>query len=179
MASFRSTLEEAREADILLLVLDAAHPDRDEHLAVVREVLHDRDLSDRPQALVFNQIDRLEPEELDALRARVRAFEPFPSVFTSAMSPEGLEPLRSHLLAGAKARFEAVDVELPSTGGRTLAALYRDSEVIDRTDDEDTVTVRVRASASVIGRLEQTAGVRVRRKHQHQSPQPSEAEREV
>ncbi len=164
VASFRSTLEEAREADILLLVMDAAHPDRDEHLNVVREVLHELDLSDRPQALVFNQIDRLEPDELDALRARVRAFEPFPSIFTSAVSPEGLQPLRDHLLAGAKARFEAVDVDLPVADGRTLAWLYRDGEVIERTDTDDTVTVRVRAPAAVIGRLEQTAGVRVRRK---------------
>lgn len=163
VASFRSTLEEAREADVLLLVVDAAHPDKDEHLAVVREVLHDLDLADRPTALVFNQVDRLEPEALDALRARVRAFEPFPSIFTSAVQPGGLEPLRAHLLAGAKARFEAVDVELPASDGRTLAALYREAEVIERTDGPQTVAVRVRAPAAVIGRLEQMPEVTVKR----------------
>ncbi len=161
VASFRSTLEEAREADILLLVMDAAHPDREEHLAVVREVLHELELGNRPQALVYNQIDRLEPDELDALRDRARAFEPFPSVFTSAMSPEGLDPLRAHLLAGAKARFRTVEVELPATDGKTLAALYRDAEVLDRTDGNDTISVRLRASAPVIGRIEQIDGVRV------------------
>lgn len=163
VASFRSTLEEAREADILLIAVDSAHPDWEEHLVVVREVLHELDLSKQPQALVFNQIDRLEPEALDALRARVRSFEPFPSIFTSAMSSEGMEPLRAHLLASAKARFEAFDVDIPATDGSTLAGLYRDAEVIERTDHDETVTVRVRAPAAVIGRLEQTAGVRVRR----------------
>ncbi len=162
VASFRSTLEEAREADVLLLVMDAAHPDREEHLEVVREVLRDLDLQDRPQALVFNQIDRLTPDQLNALRARVRAFEPYPSIFVSAVEPGGVGPLLAFLLAGALARFERVEVEVPAADGRTMAAVYRDGEVLGQRSRDGHVLLEARLPRSLLGRLEKTEGVRVR-----------------
>ena len=162
VASFRSTLEEAREADALLLVLDAAHPDREEHLEVVREVLDELDLLDRPQALVFNQIDRLTDEELEALRSRVRSFEPYPSIFVSAVVPDGVEPLRSFLLAGARARLAHVEIRIPAADGKTLSGVYREGEVFGQDAQDGHVILRARVPAAVLGRLEKIEGVKVR-----------------
>ena len=60
VAAFRSTLSEAREADLLLHVVDAADPLRDERIAQVDEVLREIDAGDIPQLRVFNKIDRIE-----------------------------------------------------------------------------------------------------------------------
>ena len=64
IASFRSTLEEAREADVLLHVIDASHPDRDSQRDVVHRVLDDLGLGARPRILVFNKIDLLSGQDL-------------------------------------------------------------------------------------------------------------------
>src|SRR5688572_18673961 len=63
VAAFRSTLSEAREADLLLHVIDAADPQRDERIAQVDEVLQEIGAGDLPQMLVFNKIDRIEGAE--------------------------------------------------------------------------------------------------------------------
>src|ERR1041384_6045339 len=59
VASFRATLEEARGADVLLHVVDASHPDWEEQIRVVGDVLSELELSDRPELLVFNKMDRV------------------------------------------------------------------------------------------------------------------------
>jgi len=82
VASFRSTLEEAREADVLLHVIDGSHADWEEQRQVVREVLEDLGLRDAERIMVFNKVDRLTHAEEEALRERVRALEPHPAVFT-------------------------------------------------------------------------------------------------
>ena len=128
----------------------------------VREVLDELDLLDRPQALVFNQIDRLSDDELDALRSRVRSFEPYPSIFVSATSPEGVEPLRAFLLAGARSRLEHVEVEVPAADGKTVAILYRDGEVLDQGARDGVVVLRARVTDALLGRLRKVEGVTVR-----------------
>ena len=57
MASFRATLEEAREADVLLHIVDASHPDWEGQMRVVDKVLAELDLADRPTIAVFNKMD--------------------------------------------------------------------------------------------------------------------------
>ncbi|ELR71780.1 GTP-binding protein HflX [Fulvivirga imtechensis AK7] len=61
--SFKSTLAEVREADILLHVVDISHPAYEDHIRVVKETLRDIDATDKPIIYVFNKIDLLEPEE--------------------------------------------------------------------------------------------------------------------
>jgi GTP-binding protein HflX len=160
VASFRSTLEEAREADVLLHVIDASHPDREEQESVVREVLEELDLADRPQILVYNKIDRLTHAEEEALRERVRALTPTPAVFVSAHEPDSLVALRDALLARLRARLHPVRLELPSRDGETLAALYREGEVVAREDRGSVVEVHARVSDALLGRLRQCNGVR-------------------
>ncbi|HYC81158.1 MAG TPA: GTPase HflX, partial [Solirubrobacterales bacterium] len=93
VASFRSTLEEALEADVLLHVVDISHPEWEEHVRVVQEVLADLDVGERPTVLVCNKVDRLTHDEEAALRAQTEALYPFPAIFVSAIEHDGLARL--------------------------------------------------------------------------------------
>ena len=74
VASFRATLEEATSADLLLHVVDASHPDWEEHAAVVDTVLAELGMAERARMLVFNKIDLL-PDPM-AFAARIRELHP-------------------------------------------------------------------------------------------------------
>lgn len=162
IASFRSTLEEAREADLLLHVIDAAHPDREEHIEVVHEVLEELELHRKPQVLVFNKVDRLTHEEEGALRERTRAFEPAASIFVSALQAETLEALKAVLRTWIRNRLRPVRVEVAPEDGETLAMLHREGEVLQVGAREGVMEVTVRLPDAVLGRLRGRGRVRVR-----------------
>ena len=154
IASFRSTLEEAREADLLLHVIDASHPDREEHIEVVHEVLEELDLHRKPQVLVFNKIDRLTHEEEEALRERTRAFEPAPSIFVSALQPESLEALKAIVRTRIRQRLQTVRLRIPASEGETLAEIHRVCEVLETTQDGEEMILRARVPDTFLGRLQ-------------------------
>ena len=124
--SFKSTLDETREADLLLHVVDASHPRFEEHIAVVRETLKEIGAEDKKTLLVFNKIDALdELGLLPMLRAQ------FPdAVFVSALRGHGLETLRRQMLDLSEADFETLDALVPLAEGKTLAHLRRVAEVL-------------------------------------------------
>ncbi len=161
IASFRSTLEEAREADVLLHVIDASHPDQDSHQRVVRGVLADLGLDRHPTILVYNKIDLLGAAGLLALKERAAAPGSPPALHTSALVPATLEPLRQELLARIRSGLREIAVEVPASEGKTLAALYDEAEVLSQSQDGCTVRIVAKASAALIGRLQGRNGVNI------------------
>ena len=161
IASFRSTLEEAREANVLLHVIDASRPDWEEQKQIVEEVLEELDLADRPQVLAFNKIDRVTHAEEEALSRRVRAFDPTPALFLSALRPETLDGLRSTLKARIRAGLRHLLVRVPGHDGGTLAMLYREGEVLSQSQNGAALELEIRIAPSVAGRLLQIQGVEV------------------
>lgn len=63
--SFKSTLDEVREADLLLHVVDISHPDFEDHIESVNQILKDIKSDDKPTIMVFNKIDRYQPQHID------------------------------------------------------------------------------------------------------------------
>ena len=125
VAAFRSTLSEAREADLLLHVVDAADPLRDERIAQVDEVLAEIGAGDLPQLLVFNKIDRLEREEGSAPEPRHdRPAEGRPRVWVSAQLGLGLDLLRKGLAEVLELRHVAGELRLPPQAARLHARLH-------------------------------------------------------
>lgn len=153
VASFRSTLEEAREADVLLHVIDASHPDREEHEEVVKEVLGDLDLLDRPQLLVYNKIDRLTHDEEAALRARVEAFGPHPAVFVSAHQPDTLDELKEALVERLRSLLTEVKMVVPARAGDVVAALHREGEVMTQETRGNMLDITARIPLRLLGQL--------------------------
>jgi GTP-binding protein HflX len=160
VASFRATLEETRDADVLLHVVDASHRLWEEQRMVVDQVLLDLELHEQPVLLVFNKTDLLEEEALLALQERVTALVPN-AVFVSCATPEGLDPLRRALRHAMRARRPVAEVWLTATDGRLLAEIHAQGEVLDQRQEEEHTVVRARLPEKLRGRLEQ-AGADVR-----------------
>lgn len=93
IASFRATLEEVVEADLLFHVVDATEPDPDGHIEAVEAVLESIGAMARPRLLVFNKIDAIPEEERYGLRARYPG-----AVLVSAAKREGIAELREEAL---------------------------------------------------------------------------------
>jgi GTPase len=161
IASFRATLEEAAEADLLLHVIDASHPGWEEQKAVVEEVLGQLDLGDVPLALVFNKTDRLTHDEEDAIRGRVRSRYPEPAAFTSTVETDGTAEVLSLLEDQVRRQRPEVRVIIPSSDGESLATVYREGEVIHREDLGAIIGLTARLPEPTLGRLRQRQGVRI------------------
>ena len=155
VASFRATLEEVREADVLLHVIDASHPGWEDQRLVVDDVLVELDVRDVPVLHVFNKIDRLEPAQLAALRERMANLLPN-SVFVEAMSTAGVSPLRDALRVAQRARRPVVEIRVPVGDGKLLAEIHRSAEVLSSRADEarGEMVLTARVDAALRGRLE-------------------------
>ncbi len=173
VASFRATLEEARDADILLHVIDAAHPTWEQQVDVVETVLGEMGLyasgqgtrdgaGDAPErkrvVYVFNKTDLL--PERDAFLHSVRERYPH-AVLTSANTrslpavarPVGVEGLRSVLRTSAQALRPVVSIHVPVTAGKLIAGLHRDAEVMNQVQVDGIVQVTARVEARLLGQL--------------------------
>ena len=160
VASFRATLEETRDADVLLHVVDASHPQWEEQRLVVDQVLLDLGLGDQPVLLVFNKIDLLSEDALLALQERVTALVPN-AVFVSTETEGGLDPLARALRHTMRARRPVAEVWLAPTEGRLLAEIHAQGEVLEQRTEGEQMVIRARLPERLRGRLEQ-AGADVR-----------------
>ncbi len=142
IASFRSTLAEATEADLLLHVVDVSHPRFDEHIAVVNDTLAQIGAGGKPTVYVFNKIDRL--SDRSAIADLSRSFAP--SVFISASRGINLPTLVSTLtsMVGDSAAEQTVVVR--QSEYRTIAMLHEMAEIVQTDYEDNTVKVRFRVS---------------------------------
>ncbi|MCB9231186.1 MAG: GTPase HflX [Bacteroidia bacterium] len=102
---FKSTLDEARESDILLHVVDLSHPGFQDQIRTVNETLSELGANQKSTLVVFNKIDRLSPEELAEMKESYMKKENMPAVFVSAANRLNLEELREHLLEEVKQMY--------------------------------------------------------------------------
>ncbi len=160
VASFRATLEEVKEADLLLHVVDASHPAWEEHRQVVEQVLQELGATDAPRLLVVNKTDLLPEEELHALQERLQRLAPN-SVFVSAVAEHGLEPLHRALAAAVRARKPLTEINISVSDGKLLSEIHQYGEVIDQRTLGDRLIVRAHLPEKLAGRLKQ-AGARLR-----------------
>ena len=150
VASFRATLEELREADLMLHVVDAAHPEWEDHMTVVEEVLAELDLADVPVVPVFNKVDLLPDPVGFASRAR----HAWPdSVQATTLRIDGLAALKSRLREAAQRARPLVTVRVPPGDGARLAELYRLGQVTNRRSGPDGEEVDVRMETWQVNRL--------------------------
>jgi GTP-binding protein HflX len=111
--AFEATLQEAAQADLLLHVVDASHPDWTEQLAQVQSVLADIGAADIPQWLIFNKVDQLSPDRRPLQAEDVYDWDGrvLPRVFLSAVTGQGMAVLRQRLAEFALSRHPQPDVE--------------------------------------------------------------------
>jgi GTP-binding protein HflX len=159
VASFRATLEETRDADLLLHVVDASHPLWEEQRLVVDQVLLDLGLHEQPVLLVFNKTDLLDEAALLHLQERVLGLVPN-AIFVNTTSDEALDPLRRALRHAVRARRPVAEVWLSPADGRLLAEIHAHGEVLEQRTEGEQLVLRARLPERLRGRLEQ-AGARI------------------
>ncbi|EGD16337.1 GTP-binding proten HflX [Xanthomonas hortorum ATCC 19865] len=138
VAAFRSTLSEARDADLLLHIVDAADPLREERIRQVDEVLHAVGAGDLPQLLVFNKIDKIEGAQVrhdaqDGIPDQARRER----VWVSARDGRGLEELQHALGQRLDLRHLTGQLRLPPSAGRLRSKLHQLEVVRNEQSDED------------------------------------------
>ncbi len=146
VAAFRATLEEVLEADVILHVRDIASPESAQQAEDVMGVLAELGIhpgDGRQIVEVWNKVDRLSPSQREPLRARSVAAEP-PAVLVSAVTGEGIPDLLQaieHALMGGR---PMVTVELGVDQLGAAPWLYRNTEVLERSDDPETGAARLK-----------------------------------
>ncbi len=160
IASFKATLEEARQADLLLHVVDASDPNADEQITAVYKVLEELGIRQKDTILVLNQIDAIhEPGTLDMLKQRYPLAIPI-----SARTGEGLTRLAATVSDALTHHFVDVDVETDVGNGRLLASLAKNTEILSRTYTDGRVSVHCRVPQKFLGQLSaEQATIRLRR----------------
>lgn len=153
VASFRATLEEVLEADLLLHVIDASHPFWEEQRDVVDEVLTELGAQGRDTLYVFNKTDQLSNEEREALRQRAGYLFPNNVLVSAVQGDDGIAPLRAALLQRARAHTPMVKLRVEHGDGRLLAELHRSGEVLDVRHGEDATYVTARLDAATLARV--------------------------
>ena len=167
VASFRATLEEARAADLLLHVIDAAAPNWEEQMEVVDREMRNAERGTRNESgsverkrviYIFNKADLL-PDPA-AFLALVR--ERYPHAVLTSATPQsairnpqlgGVEELRAVLRTSAQALRPIARIRVPMTHGKLLAALHRDAEVMREVQVDGVVEVTARVEAWLLGQL--------------------------
>lgn len=149
VASFRSTLDAAREASLLLHVVDAADPDFPSQIAVTIEVLADIGAADLPRLLLLNKADRLDAARREEL---ARAYPE--AVLLSSRSAADVAALHARIVAFFERDMVEAEVLVPYAEQRLIGEIHATCRVLGERYDEVGRHLRVRAHPSVIARLQ-------------------------
>jgi GTP-binding protein HflX len=144
--AFKSTLDEVREADLLLHVVDAAHPNAEAQVAAVKVVLQEIDAAARPQLIVYNKADLL--DDADRQRLDVPG-----AVLIAAATHEGLDALLARIAVLAARSDAPITVLVPYDRGELVQLAHEHAHIISEEHTAEGTLLSVVAPPSVASRL--------------------------
>lgn len=154
--AFRSTLEEVADADLLVHVVDVAHPDPEGQIAAVHAVLADiPGASDVPELIVLNKSDLAEPDAVTRLRSRHPR-----CVVVSARTGQGLAELREAIAQQLPRPGVAVDLVIPYDRGDLVSRVHSDGELLWSEHVAEGTAVRARVGETLAAELGKAAVAR-------------------
>ena len=159
VASFHATLEETLQADLLLHVVDASHPDAALQMRAVDDVLGSLSPRLEPQVLVLNKVDLVEDPIQLSLLLDGRAAK---VVHTSVKTGLGIDRLTALVQDELDLRSESVRIEIPLADGRSIALVRAHVAVDEEVCEGETMVVSARCSPGALGVLRRSAGDSVR-----------------
>jgi GTP-binding protein HflX len=149
IASFKATLEEARQADLLLHVADVSNPAVYDQISAVYDVLREIGIEEKDLLLVLNKIDHANgTQQLEGVRKRYPNAIPM-----SALTGEGRDRLAIAVSDALSRSFADVDVRTSVTNGRLMAFLARHGEILSRHYQNEDVILHCRLPRKFLGRI--------------------------
>ncbi|MGY8763864.1 MAG: GTPase HflX [Fidelibacterota bacterium] len=149
VASFKSTLKEVLEADLILVMLDISSSQIEDHIQTIENVLKDMGAQEIPKIIVLNKVDLISDRNMIEKRQRE-----FPnSVTVSAQQHLRLSELKSRIIAKMEENFQTIDLEFSYDQGKTIAHAQEGVEVLKREYEETRVKLRIRGSRSRINQI--------------------------
>jgi GTP-binding protein HflX len=151
VAAFKATLEEVAEADLILHIVDASHPQAEQQIAVVNEALEELGASKLPTIMVLNKIDLPEAQEqLGFLQSQ------YPdSVAISARDGSGIDALKACIAARFPVHNANLLLTLSYQDGKALDYLYKHGEVINAEYQSDAIQVKAKISSRYLKTLDE------------------------
>ena len=150
VASFHATLEEVAQADLLLHLVDASHPQAQEHIEAVNSVLKVLECSEKPTILIFNKVDRFR----DPIEREILLHKHPEAIAISARTGDGLPALTSRVAEKLTRKLIDVDVEIPQSEGKLLAELSTWSVSVKREYVDSSVRMTLRVPSRALYKLE-------------------------
>jgi GTP-binding protein HflX len=148
VASFRSTLDEARNAALLLYVVDASDPTFRDEYEVTRTVLREIEADQAPSLLLLNKIDRVDEAQREALQSE------FPdAIQLSALDPADVAKLRETIIERVTADLAEAELFVPYSQHGVTAQLHEHALVLQEKHEDDGTRLTVRAPAELLERL--------------------------
>ena len=138
VASFKATLEEARQARLLLHIVDASSPHVEAHIQSVQSVLTELECDQKPSLLVLNKCDKIMDRERLNLLLAVHP----KAVAISAATGEGFEALRQAVIASLTSDYIDALITARTSNGKLQAYLDAHATIIDKSYQEDQVMIR-------------------------------------
>lgn len=148
VASFRSTLDEALEASLLVYVMDASDPTCDEQLEVTRSVLREIGADDVPHLLILNKADCLDEDTRNAVVERHPE-----GILISTKAPADVAAVRQRLVEHFESAMCDEELLVPYSKQSHLGEIYAQGRVLSETYDEQGARLLVRAAPAVLARL--------------------------
>ena len=142
IASFKSTLEEVKRSDLLLLVVDISNTDFENNIYSVKEVLKEIGVWQKPVVLVFNKIDKLSSGELNSLKIKYKN-----SVFISALKRSGLPELYLRIKKIIERHYLNIIVKIPYNENKIMSFIYSNCQVLGRRDLEDSTILNLNVNS--------------------------------
>ena len=149
VASFRSTLKELLEADLILIVLDASSIIIDDHLDTIKRVLTELGADDIPKSLVLNKIDLVQ-EELELKRLRSKFSD---AIFISAFHHLRLDDVRDHIIDKIESDFEIFDLNIPYHKGKTISQLQDQVEILESVYGDEEIFLKIKGRKDTVDKI--------------------------
>jgi len=127
IASFKSTLDEVKKSDLLLLISDISKPDFENNIYSVKNVLKEIDAGQKPMVLVFNKIDKLSSIEIERLKIKHKE-----ALFISALKKTGFNELYSRIKKIIEKHYLDIVVKIPYNENKLISFIYDNCQVLRR-----------------------------------------------
>jgi len=141
IASFRSTLKEVLEADLIVIVLDISSTEIEDHLDTINNVLEDMGANDVPVLHVLNKVDKISDDKIEKVK---RSF--VDSVIISAQHHLMISELKKKIVEKMESNFQTVELQIPYEDGKIIANAQQGVKVLERNFEDHIVRLKVRGA---------------------------------